>query len=219
MPYKDPAQKHAYDRAYHVKNSEKAIARARKHQLEHKEERAAYLKAYAAANRERLRAYHLKWTNEHREEQRIKNRKNALRHAAHTKVRKAAKYLANREEERQKRREYYAAHAEIAKANALIWIKANPEKAKAIQQRRRAQKTGAALNDFTHEQWLVLQEAFQHCCAYCGKHLKGKLTQDHITPLSKGGNHTLSNIVPACRSCNAKKHTNEALCPVQPLLL
>ena len=29
---------------------------------------------------------------------------------------------------------------------------------------------------------------------------------DHMIPLSKGGGHTIYNIVPACRSCNRKKN-------------
>jgi 5-methylcytosine-specific restriction endonuclease McrA len=60
--------------------------------------------------------------------------------------------------------------------------------------------------------------AYGHCCVYCGRKMQ-RLTQDHITPLSRGGNHTKSNIVPACRSCNSKKGTGEPLVPVQPMLL
>lgn len=43
-------------------------------------------------------------------------------------------------------------------------------------------------------------------CAYCGKKLSlGKMTKDHIKPLSRGGKNDLNNIVAACRSCNEKK--------------
>jgi 5-methylcytosine-specific restriction endonuclease McrA len=85
--------------------------------------------------------------------------------------------------------------------------------------RHRARKKNAAICDFTVAQWKALQEHFDHRCAYCGRRAKGKLTQDHITPLSQGGNHTLSNIVPACSSCNSKKHTKKPLSEVQPILL
>ena len=30
-------------------------------------------------------------------------------------------------------------------------------------------------------------------------------TRDHVIPISKGGNNTKENIVPACGSCNSKK--------------
>jgi 5-methylcytosine-specific restriction endonuclease McrA len=85
--------------------------------------------------------------------------------------------------------------------------------------KRRALKRNAAICDFTSTQWRTLQERFDHRCAYCGKRAKGRLSQDHIIPLSKGGNHTLSNIVPACQACNRKKSDGAPLRSVQPYLL
>lgn len=41
-----------------------------------------------------------------------------------------------------------------------------------------------------------------HTCQYCGK--KGD-TIDHVVPRSKGGRHEWTNVVVACRPCNAKK--------------
>ena len=32
------------------------------------------------------------------------------------------------------------------------------------------------------------------------------LQREHVDPLSRGGNNDMSNIVPACRDCNASKH-------------
>jgi hypothetical protein len=84
--------------------------------------------------------------------------------------------------------------------------------------RRRAARISAALHDFTDEQWELVKAHFHYRCAYCGDKPK-RLTQDHIIPLSKGGNHTMSNIVPACLSCNSKKRDKAPLVPVQPLLL
>jgi 5-methylcytosine-specific restriction endonuclease McrA len=55
-------------------------------------------------------------------------------------------------------------------------------------------------------------------CAYCGAKPK-RLEIDHITPLSRGGAHSLANIVAACRTCNARKNAGKVLAPVQPLLL
>jgi len=42
-------------------------------------------------------------------------------------------------------------------------------------------------------------------CVYCGK--KKPLTKDHIISLMKGGKDNMANIVPACWSCNSRKHT------------
>lgn len=56
----------------------------------------------------------------------------------------------------------------------------------------------------TKEDWSAALSAFGHRCAYCGQ--IGKLTIDHITPLSKGGQNHLNNIVPSCDFCNKSKH-------------
>ena len=119
-------------------------------------------------------------------------------------ARNAKRRAENPERERQKAREIYAA---------------NPQRYCAASKRHEALKRGALISDFTAEQWRDMQTAYNHRCAYCGKRAKRHLTQDHITPLSKGGSHTLNNIVPACKSCNSKKHIGPPPVPVQPLLL
>ena len=40
-------------------------------------------------------------------------------------------------------------------------------------------------------------------CFYCGS--LNHIQIDHVIPVSKGGRHSIGNIVPACRSCNASK--------------
>jgi len=44
-------------------------------------------------------------------------------------------------------------------------------------------------------------------CAYCGIDFdeNNLPTRDHIIPISKGGDNTKENVIPACRICNAKK--------------
>lgn len=145
-----------------------------------------------------------------------------------------ARYEANPEKERNYSRRYRALNRERANAIVREWRVKYPEKAKAIgkawynanldkvhihRKTRRAKLANAPINDFTAEQWVALQIAFAHRCAYCKKRMKGRLTQDHIIPLSKGGSHTINNIVPACGSCNSKKHVGPPPCTVQPLLL
>ena len=103
-------------------------------------------------------------------------------------------------------------------AKVLRWQRKHPEKIAAQAAKRRARKLKAPINDFTAAQWLEMLIAYQHRCVYCRRKMQ-HLTQDHITPLSKGGNHTKSNIVPACKSCNAKKNVGPPLLPIQPLLL
>jgi hypothetical protein len=104
------------------------------------------------------------------------------------------------------------------KSERRVYRASRSEKNREECRQRRARRKGAAISDFTHVQWVAMQEHYDHRCVYCGKRAKGHLTQDHITPLVEDGNHTASNIVPACRSCNSKKGARAPLVPVQPLL-
>lgn len=43
-------------------------------------------------------------------------------------------------------------------------------------------------------------------CHFCEQKFKpAELTMDHLVPLARGGESTKSNLVPACKECNAKK--------------
>lgn len=107
---------------------------------------------------------------------------------------------------------------ETNSARNLKWRRENSEKARANDIRKRVRKAQAAINDFTAGQWREMLAAYDSRCVYCRRQMQ-RLTMDHLTPLCKGGNHTKSNIVPACRSCNSKKGPRAPLVPVQPLLL
>lgn len=46
----------------------------------------------------------------------------------------------------------------------------------------------------------------RNLCAYCGVVFhEAELTVEHITPVSRGGQHLWTNVVTACRSCNTRK--------------
>jgi len=56
---------------------------------------------------------------------------------------------------------------------------------------------------YTTDDWLNALEFFDNRCAYCGN--SGKMTKDHVVPLSKGGKLEFGNVVPCCQSCNSRK--------------
>lgn len=58
--------------------------------------------------------------------------------------------------------------------------------------------------DLSKSDWQFVLDEFDHRCAYCQTN-EHPLTIDHLLPLSRGGAHTKSNIVPACKSCNSSK--------------
>jgi 5-methylcytosine-specific restriction endonuclease McrA len=62
-------------------------------------------------------------------------------------------------------------------------------------------------HDLSDDQWVALESAWGGC-AYCGE-TDTPMQRDRVLALSRGGRYMLSNIVPACRSCNASKCNHE----------
>jgi 5-methylcytosine-specific restriction endonuclease McrA len=62
-------------------------------------------------------------------------------------------------------------------------------------------------HDLTEAQWVTLQ-ALWGGCAYCGA-VDAPLQKDCMLPISRGGRYTVTNVVPACGSCNASKCNTE----------
>jgi len=62
-------------------------------------------------------------------------------------------------------------------------------------------------HDLTQAEWSDLQDAWGGC-AYCGA-CDVPLQKDCVLPISRGGRYTVTNVVPACRSCNASKCNDE----------
>lgn len=83
------------------------------------------------------------------------------------------------------------------------WKRRNPAKVSAQHYRRRAIMAELPTTDLTNQEWEFIKRMYAYRCAYC-REVK-PLTQDHVIPVSKGGLHTASNIVPACQSCNSRK--------------
>ncbi len=105
---------------------------------------------------------------------------------------------------------YKEEHSEHLRERGAAWTKANPEKVAARCHRRKARKRNAPVNDFTSRQWKEILEYFNHACAYCLRQ-DVPLTMEHMTPLSRGGENSASNVVPACLSCNASKQARTPL--------
>lgn len=89
------------------------------------------------------------------------------------------------------------------------WREKHPDVVRESKKRRRAAKAGAAVT-LSHNQAARLVGDRTGICAYCGEYTE-ELTQDHITPLTQGGNHSLGNIVMVCRPCNSRKGVNPVL--------
>jgi hypothetical protein len=78
------------------------------------------------------------------------------------------------------------------------------KKSKVLRNQKRRSLAKKLKSDFSLEQWQECKEFFDNRCCYCGK-LSDKLQQEHFVSIKHGGEYTIRNIIPACRSCNIKK--------------
>lgn len=108
----------------------------------------------------------------------------------------------NKADLRKKGSAYRQANLPRRKAALASWLKANPEKVRALSHRRRARELGAE-GSFTGAEWSAILEAYGHRCRYCAS--PNNITCDHIVPLAKGGTNWPWNLQPLCRTCNSKK--------------
>lgn len=124
---------------------------------------------------------------------------------------------------KQDKKERRAMNIDKERAASRNWKKNHKAEDREIQRKWRQTPNGklyslrhAALRranmqgDVTAAQLSELFERQNHC-AYCKRKFTAKLpaTIDHVVPLSKGGLHTISNLVLACKPCNCSKREKE----------
>lgn len=109
-----------------------------------------------------------------------------------------------RECEKVVRRIYYLQNKDKEVARVSNWHK-NTKTGKARRKRaalnRKAFIRNAECNFISQREFDKLART---PCFYCGS--KQYLTIDHIVPLSRGGRHSIGNLVSACNMCNATKN-------------
>jgi 5-methylcytosine-specific restriction endonuclease McrA len=108
----------------------------------------------------------------------------------------------NRASDRGNKQRYYAENKARVKAAVIAYRRANPDVVRTLKHLRRGREM-RALGAHTTAEWRELVRRYDGRCAYCSG--QGPLTRDHRIPLARGGSNAIENLVPACRSCNARK--------------
>jgi 5-methylcytosine-specific restriction endonuclease McrA len=106
---------------------------------------------------------------------------------------------------------YRARDPEKWKQRARRWVKANPEKRRAIlfsytARRRSQEKQGDSTAAI--RQWI---KSAKKVCYWCEAKCSREYHVDHYQPLAKGGKHEISNLVIACPKCNLRKNARDPL--------
>ena len=178
----------------HYKNNEdKMRERSRKYCQNNKDK----IKGYKEKNKDRIKEKNEEWKEKNKEyfkEYRDSNKD------------KIKEYCEkNKDKIKERTKEYCEKNKDKIKEYKKEHFKSNKDLYRRNSQTRRARKKQLPAT-LTFEQWQKIKNIFNNKCAYCGK--ESKLEQEHFIPLSKGGEYTHNNIIPACRSCNSSKHNN-----------
>jgi 5-methylcytosine-specific restriction endonuclease McrA len=145
-----------------------------------------YATAWYQANKERAQAASRRWYDDNREQQAERGRRWRRENPDRRRAIDRASYERHRDARLRANREYY---------------RADPQREVQKRLRRRARKAGVPFQRYTHDQ-LVQRLSMFPGCWMCGGQAD---TVDHVKPLAAGGPDLLSNLRPACRSCNASK--------------
>jgi 5-methylcytosine-specific restriction endonuclease McrA len=201
----------AYKKAWYEANKERLLAKqkAKRNDPNRRAANKAYHHAYYQRNKVAILARVRAFTDERRDEINAKRRK-----GPRVKVPIEIQRANRTAWERKWRKEY----PEKARVRGRRYAKNHPDIKLAATKRRQARVRNAPVSDLTAKQWREIVATFNGHCAYCTK-LTDDLTQDHVIPVSRQGEHTASNVVPACRSCNSQKKDKTLLEYVMALAL
>ena len=165
-----------------------------------------------------VRARKAAWYAAHREEIAAKQRAYYESHRDELRRRNAAWKQQNHEQRLAYQRVYNREHKPEIREFQREWFQRNRERLNAYLRERYKHKREQILARIiararsyvvahTQTQWEAKKAEYDHRCAYCGIQPQ-RLEKDHVVPISKGDPLTvdrIDNIVPACRSCNARK--------------
>ena len=131
---------------------------------------------------------------------------------------KRRRYEINREREIARVREWIEANRDRHNANvrasnsrahvkerSKAYVRSVPELRKIYDANKKHKRRAAAgAGVVTPGEWREIVRQCDGRCFYCLEVLD-TITMDHFIPLSRGGEHSASNVVPACKRCNGQK--------------
>lgn len=174
--------------------------------------------AYRAANRERLRAADAVWRSANPDKVRASREKGLAEHRARTKAWRAANkerlrasraayYAKNKSKELSAGKAYKTQNSEQVKKAAAAYKRRNRSRVLACNQKRRSLKRSVTRDAAAIQAWeSAWRKSESVICHWCKGEFKGRdCHADHVIPLSKGGEHSVSNLAIACSACNLKK--------------
>lgn len=176
---------------YRKNNHEQIKEREKRYKEKNKEQIKKYLIIYNQQNKERIYEFNKEYFNKNKEKYKIYSKQYREKH---------------KEELKKYQLAYVQKNKEKLKKKSSIYAQNNKEKLNLLWQKRNALKKQLEAT-LTVEQWEQIKKDFDYKCCYCGRELQ--LHQEHFLALSKFGEYTHNNIIPACKSCNSSKNNRD----------
>ncbi len=121
----------------------------------------------------------------------------------------------NPELDKLRKKIYHQKNAEKVRAKVQLWKKQNPEKVAKNNKIFRKRHPERIANNAARRRKKIAQNGifqilnkelkaiYASKCFYCGA--TESIEMDHVIPISRGGRHSIGNLVPACKTCNLSK--------------
>lgn len=116
---------------------------------------------------------------------------------------KACKLAASEGRRRRDDHARYIKERERRIAYAIEYAKQNPHVGQAAKRKRKALMASAGMFRVSTRDWSRLVQRYGGRCFYC--EVEAPMTMDHVVPISRGGTHSIGNLLPACAKCNSSK--------------
>jgi hypothetical protein len=201
----DPMGAAAQLQAWRNANREKVNAWTRAWVRPDPEARKAYEKAYRVANKAELSAKTMAWRAANRERWDEAARAWQKANREHISAKQAEWAHANADQRRLTNKVWREENIERTKATKKIWLAANKLRTRVYTENRRARKLANG-GSHTPEQIEELHAKQRYRCAGCKTSIRDSYEIDHITPVTRGGSNSISNIQLLCMRCNRTKH-------------
>lgn len=167
-------------------------------------------KKYNESNKDKLKQYFTEYYLNNKTIKNIQTKEYYQKNKKEISIYHKKYRIENLEKIRIVKKKYYEKNRELINKKITAYYKTERGKASIKNQfhkRRSLKKQG----DVTTQQLMELEKTAK-VCYWCSASLKNKKIHiDHYVPLSKGGEHTLSNLVISCAKCNHKKSAIDPL--------
>jgi 5-methylcytosine-specific restriction endonuclease McrA len=114
--------------------------------------------------------------------------------------------MENHEQFIENTRRWRRENLERSRSGSRDWQRRNPDKVKARNVNAKALRRTSNGSPIKAKDLADIYLAYGGLCDVCGDLVnEGRVTWDHIRPVSNGGEHSIGNLAPAHRYCNSMK--------------